>query len=552
MKPKRRVVVGILGPMLDRGVGPKRWEQWRPTVALCQHEDLLVERLELLYENRFSAIADRVIGDISSVSPETRVVRHLVDWSNPWDFESVYSVLHDFARNYVFDTDGEEYLVHLTTGTHVAQICMFLLIESRHIPGKILQTSPPRRSDEQGPGEFTVVDLDLARYDRIASRFRLELREGLDYLKSGIVTKNAAFNRLISRIERVVTQSKSPILLTGPTGAGKSLLARRIYELKRSRHQIEGAFVDVNCATIRGDAAMSALFGHVKGAFTGAVQSRPGLLRAARGGMLFLDEVGELGLDEQAMLLRALEEKRFLPVGADDEEESDFQLIAGTNRDLWASVRDGSFREDLLARINLWTFRLPGLRERPEDIEPNLAFELEAYARTNNSRVTMNREAHRKFIDFAISREALWTANFREFNASVTRMATLATGGRITVEIVDEEIGRLQESWRSLGAPNELEDRDAGDGIDPLDELLGTIQGAELDRFDRVQLADVVRVCRDARTLSDAGRELFGASRLHKRSANDADRLRKYLARFGLTWGRVSARHRGTKGVSTA
>jgi transcriptional regulatory protein RtcR len=166
----------------------------------------------------------------------------------------------------------------------------------------------------------------------------------------------------------------------GPTGAGKSLLARRIYELKKARRTIEGAFVDVNCATIRGDAAMSALFGHVKGAFTGAQKDRAGLLRAADKGVLFLDEVGELGLDEQAMLLRALEEKTFLPLGSDEEAHSNFQLIAGTNRDLFAAVGQGKFREDLLARINLWTFSLPGLKDRAQDIEPNLDFELDRFA----------------------------------------------------------------------------------------------------------------------------------------------------------------------------
>src|SRR4029077_5505398 len=108
--------------------------------------------------------------------------------------------------------------------------------------------------------------------------------------------------------------------------------------LKRTGHQVKGDFIEVNCATIRGDAAMSALFGHVKGAFTGAVNARPGLLRTADDGMLFLDEIGELGGDEQAMLLRALEEKVFLPLGSDKETRSDFQLIAGTNRDLLAHV----------------------------------------------------------------------------------------------------------------------------------------------------------------------------------------------------------------------
>ena len=115
---------------------------------------------------------------------------------------------------------------------------------------------------------------------------------------------------------------------------------------------------------------MSALFGHAKGAFTGAVTERAGLLRAADGGVLFLDEIGELGADEQAMLLRALEEKRFLPLGSDKEVASDFQLIAGTNRDLEADVARGRFRDDLLARIDLWTFRCRRSASGPRTSSP--------------------------------------------------------------------------------------------------------------------------------------------------------------------------------------
>ncbi len=120
--------------------------------------------------------------------------------------------------------------------------------------------------------------------------------------------------------------------------------------------------MEVNCATLRGDNAMSALFGHVKGAFTGAIQARGGLLKEAGGGILFLDEIAELGADEQAMLLKAIEEKRFFPYGSDHETESDFSLIAGTHRNLAQRVSEGLFREDLYARINMWTFALPGWR----------------------------------------------------------------------------------------------------------------------------------------------------------------------------------------------
>ena len=356
------VVVGLVGSRLDAAKGSNRWGLWRPSVALCQHENLLVRRFELLYLPKEESLAELVAADIALVSPETEVRTHLVALKDPWDFEEVYGALHDFSRAYSFDSETEEYLVHITTGTHVAQICLFLLTESRHLPGKLLQCSPPNRRGQEDPvGTYQVIDLDLSKFDRLATRFALDRQEATSLLKSGIKTHNAEFNRLIDRIERVVVVSNAPVLLTGPTGAGKSQLARRIYELKRQRKQLAGSFVEVNCATIRGDQAMSALFGHLKGAFTGATTDRAGLLRAADNGILFLDEIGELGADEQAMLLRAVEEKRFLPVGSDCDAQSDFQLIAGTNRNLLAEVAAGRFREDLLARINLWTFCLPGL-----------------------------------------------------------------------------------------------------------------------------------------------------------------------------------------------
>jgi transcriptional regulatory protein RtcR len=530
MVNKDCVVIGLLGPALDSGRGPERWERWRPTVALCQHENLLVRRLELLYQEKFARLAETIVEDIAHVSPETEVRLVRIEFDDPWDLEQVYGALHEFARGYRFDTEREEYLIHITTGTHVAQICMFLLTESRYFPANLIQTSPPRRRGAEGPGTFEIIDLDLSKYDRIASRFQQERREAVSFLKSGIETRNKKFNRLIDRIEQVAISSRDPLLLMGPTGAGKSQLARRIYELKQARHQVKGEFVEINCATLRGEGAMSALFGHVKGAFTGALRDRPGLLRAADGGVLFLDEIGCLGLDEQAMLLRALEEKTFLPLGGDRVVKSDFQLIAGTNSDLGEAVRRGEFREDLLARINLWTFRLPGLRERVEDIEPNLQYELEQYAQRQGRRVTFNREARERFLRFAASHEARWAGNFRDLNGAIIRMATLAPGGRISLEVVNEEIERLRTAWQA---------QSMNDDEELLASLLDSEQCAEIDLFDRLQLAAVIRVCRESRTLSEAGRALFSSSRNRKKTVNDADRVRKYLARFGLDWRQV-------------
>lgn len=519
-------VIGLLGTTLDVGRHPDRWQNWRPTVSICRQPDLVVSRLELLHGKAETGLAEMVRRDIASVSPETEVVLHPVLAGDPWDFEQVYETLFSFTRSYNFDTEAEDYLIHITTGTHVAQICLFLLTESRHLPGRLLQTSPDRQ--RAGPGEIKIIDLDLSRYDRIATRFHQEQEAGVSFLKGGIATRNAKFNTLIDRIERVALATRDPILLMGPTGAGKSRLARRIYELKKSRHAVKGSFVDVNCATLRGEGAMSALFGHVKGAFTGAAQERAGLLRTANQGILFLDEIGELGLDEQAMLLRALEEKTFLPLGSDREAHSDFHLIAGTNRNLLAAVEQGRFREDLLARINLWTFTLPGLRDRPEDFEPNLQFELDRYAEKTGTRVTFNREARTRFLDFALSPETSWNGNFRDLNAAVSRMATLSSGGRISAEVVEEEIARLRASW-----PSECSTH--GELIE-LEACVGREKLAEIDLFDRLQLEEVIGVCRQCRSISEAGRLLFQHSRKLKATANDADRLRKYLARFGLDW----------------
>lgn len=533
---KKNIVFSFLGNVLDqRGKGKKRWTRWRPTIDICNHPEWPIYRLELIYHTQDSKLLEEIILDIKTIAPDTQVNPIPVQIQDPWDFEEVYTCLLDIAKNYTFNNEQENYYLNITTGTHVMQICWFLLAESRFYPARLLQSSPPARpsaspenlaaepiaNPPQCPsGQINIIDLNLNRYDQILTRFQQYATQATELLKSGIATKNRHYNQLISEIEQVASRSHAPILLCGPTGAGKSFLARQIYRLKLNQHQITGQFVEINCATLSSDNAMSTLFGHIKGAYTGASLGRNGLLRQADNGVLFLDEIGELGLDEQAILLKAIEEKQFYPLGADKLVSSNFQLIAGTNKDLKQAIIHGTFREDLYARINLWSYQLPGLAERKEDIEPNIDFELARFAQEYGTMPRFNQQSRDRYIQFATSAMATWPGNFRELTASITRMATLSIQGNITQEQVENEIQRLQIHWQQVTF---------SDALIP----------AEIDEFDRYQLEKVIEVCRKSRTLSEAGRYLFAVSRAQKQRANDADRLKKYLAKFDLSWEQI-------------
>ena len=174
MSQRPLTVLGIYGSVLDGGPLDRRWDRWRPSVSLVGRDDLVVAKFVLLHDRHGAKGAALAAGDMRQVSPETEVVVREVGIQDPWDFEEVYGVLHDLADELAFDPEQEDLLVHITTGTHVQQICLFLLTESRRLPGRLVQTAPPRARGADRRGGYSIIDLDLSRYDRLASRFERE------------------------------------------------------------------------------------------------------------------------------------------------------------------------------------------------------------------------------------------------------------------------------------------------------------------------------------------------------------------------------------------
>ncbi|HCT73286.1 MULTISPECIES: RNA repair transcriptional activator RtcR [Psychrobacter] len=559
----KTAVIGFLGTTLDNGFNDKRWQRWRPSVSLCLHDDLLVDELHILYSKRDKRLFNVIVDDVAQVSADTKVIGHRVTLASPWDFADVYAELYDFVTGFAFREDTD-YLLHLTTGTHVAQICWFLLVEAGFLPADLIQTSPCPKPDQYDPrGRYQIIDLDVSRYDSLRARFEAEKAQHWQTLQANLVTRNAAYQQLISDIEKVATRSTAPILLMGATGAGKSQLATQIYALKKAKANNAahskyalGLFVEVNCATLRGDTAMSVLFGHVKGAFTGAASSREGLLKSADGGLLFLDEIGELGLDEQAMLLTALEAQRFYPLGSDTPINVSFQLMAGTNKDLRQAVADGEFRADLFARLNTWTFFLPSLKDRLEDLPANIDYELARLGSEQQQQYRFTPEARALYENFATSVDATWQGNFRDLTASMIRLTTLAESKVIRVDDVQAEIERLTHLWglpNGSGShqPNQMDNNKNSlsknkfkikldsetveqSSHNILSQYLDNDAIAMIDPFEAVQLAYVIEVCINHKNQAAAGRYLYANSRDKLKNPNDSDRLRKYLLKFGL------------------
>ena len=220
----------------------------------------------------------------------------------------------------------------------------------------------------------------------------------------------------------VAGESDSAVLLLGETGSGKGVLARWIHE-RSSR--ASGAFVEINCSVLRGELLASELFGHVKGAFTSAVQDHVGLIEVADGGTLFLDEIGDMDLAVQAQLLKVIEEKHYRRLGDVKKRTSDFRLLCATNKDLLSEAREGRFRQDLYFRIHIFPISLPPLRERPEDL-PGLVRYFLAGLHASSPELTPT--------VMSLLQAYPWPGNVRELKNVLERAVLLARGGQLRQE----------------------------------------------------------------------------------------------------------------------
>lgn len=269
------------------------------------------------------------------------------------------------------------------------------------------------------PFDVEELKLVIAKQMLKTSEAGLEGRAGQRF-----VGKSRAMRPLLERLPQVA-RSDATVLIQGESGTGKELLARAIHEASPRALRL---FVPVNCGALPEGLLESELFGHVRGSFTGAVRDKRGLMQEAHGGTLFLDEVGELSPNTQVALLRALQERKVRPVGGNREVEVDVRIIAATNCDLAAAVREGRFREDFYYRINVIQLHLPPLRERPEDIPELARHFIDRACRRNRVPI---KQLHRDAL--AVMELYPWPGNVRELENVIERMVAMEPSELLTV-----------------------------------------------------------------------------------------------------------------------
>jgi formate hydrogenlyase transcriptional activator len=417
----RREFIGAVTDITERKTAEEKIRAQE--AELRQMLDLAPQIVGVLGSGRERLYANRFALAYYGVSLEEWRQRTLANEVHPDDFDRVKTLVD---RSVVHPADYElEMRLRKGDGTY-----RWFLVRYQ-----------PVRDGQGHLIRWYLACTDIDDWKAAEERLRQEnvaLREEIDKTSmfEEIVGTSSALTAVLSRVSKVAG-SDSTVLITGETGTGKELVARAIHRLSRRASR---AFVAVNCAAIPRDLIASELFGHEKGAFTGAIQRRLGRFELADGGTIFLDEVGELSHDIQVALLRVLQEREFERIGGRDRIQADVRVIAATNRDLSAAVTDGIFRRDLFYRLNVFPLEMPALRERREDISVLVEYFIGRYARRAGK--TFRRVAKRT-LDRLQSYP--WPGNVRELQNVIERSVIVSDTDEFTVD----------ESWLATTHPVE-------------------------------------------------------------------------------------------------
>ena len=543
--------LGEIYKEVEKGAEGKLAKMWTPSVSLVramEKNGLPVDVYHLLYQPHKPQNGSRKLDTpkqnddgsnnvlqekgsgaieeaIKKFSPATIVMREGVDIGSGHDFDDVYCALREYFEKFPFDLEKCKYYVHVSTGSSVMKTCMTILASERIVPAELVQTW---REGDDGIGgiDFTNPSTAYDKYSKIERQRKKDQESNINALKQQIQTRNQKYNDLLKEIERVsMLDFTSPVLITGPTGAGKSTLVKHIYALRCDKFKYYrdqkhcNSFRQTNCALLDGTLVDSELFGHEKGAFTDAKEMKPGLIESAKGGILFLDEIGSLPPSTQAKLLTVLDGEEFRRVGAGgDSIKPDFQLFCGTNEDLIAKVKSGQFRRDLWERISTWRFDLPGLKDRREDIEPNIDYELGQFGKVQGNKAKrLSGKAREKFVSYLTDKDTSLEGNFRELHRMVWHMAVLAKGDEITSDEVQKEIDRHLEDTKASSTLDESNESGKPNNTlakgenDFLHKLIGSPALKQMEKefpLDLAQLRVVVEECRKAQNAAEAGKKL--------------------------------------------
>mgnify|MGYP000061757632 CR=1 FL=1 len=428
----------------NRDPYPEESEEWGP--LLCLLNERYFHRVYLFcsgYEYFERArMVEEVLGertDKGTESNKTKFAFINLDIFSPVDYEEVYTKIKDAVDKILGQLRHlkVELSILLDSGTPQMQTVWFLLARSGYIPARLLQGIPPRFTG--GAYKVREVNLDKGIFPEIKLR-RDDIRvqgnksSGDRWIttttRAEIIGESDPIRETLQRALRIASYDIT-VLIRGETGTGKELVAKFIHQ---HSDRAEKPFLPVNCASITSTLAESELFGHEKGAFTGASRSRLGQFRAADRGIVFLDEVGDLPPEVQPKLLRVLEEKTLLPLGADTGLTVDIRVIAATNKNLEQMIDEGTFRRDLYERLNQVTLEVPPLRERQEDIPLLSATFLKEWNEKHGENKRFSEEAMHYILSYP------WPGNVRQLENTVISVCAVSQSDLIGPEILPPAI----------------------------------------------------------------------------------------------------------------